>query len=444
MKTKILLWSVVSILILGLAAGVFWWQERPQVITFSDDAKLTLLSVEYGKRHAAPGVKLPAATAGNRAPAARRGNNSFTTTNDTLVAWVREQYDSQQYHYFQFYAYDKAGTACVQTYGRNYGNGRRGSNEVVAVQLDAFPRRQGKFYLRVQEQGNGAQEMSEQKFVISNPARGKSFTQWTPEPVPSTKQDDDVSVTLTKLVAGADMPYQRNQDNADDPANKGVQAVFHVERNGKTASNWQPVSVTTDDGTGNHVNGNVSQNNWQNDEDTVVYQYGLWPDEPAWKIKLEFSQQSDFADSELWTVQSLPVLPGKQQEMYNYGGNRRQAMTNAPFAENDLNGFHLKLYPAKEFTDAGNNNWMQGGLFLDVSPAVADGWRMTIKVTDTETNDIQSSEYNNYRNNNVSNFRYRLQDISGLTNLNVSIALHKSRFIEFTAKPEKGAAAAAQ
>ena len=32
-------------------------------------------------------------------------------------------------------------------------------------------------------------------------------------------------------------------------------------------------------------------------------------------------------------------------------------------------------------------------------------------------------------------------DISGLTNLNVSIALHKSRFVEFTAKPEKAAAA---
>jgi len=101
----------------------------------------------------------------------------------------------------------------------------------------------------------------------------------------------------------------------------------------------------------------------------------------------------------------------------------------------------LKLYPAKNFTDAGNNNWMQGGLFVDVSPAVTNGWRMTVKVTDTQTNDIQSSEYNNMRNNNISSYRFRLQDISGLTNLNVSIALHKSRFVEFTAKPETAATA---
>ena len=77
MKTKILLWSVVSILILGLAAGAYWWLSRPQVIMFSDDAKVTLLKVEYGKRHAPPTAKTSHA-AGAQARAARRGG-SFTT-----------------------------------------------------------------------------------------------------------------------------------------------------------------------------------------------------------------------------------------------------------------------------------------------------------------------------------------------------------------------------
>src|ERR1039457_2667950 len=432
MKTKILLWSVVLILIIGLAAGAYWWMSRPQVITFSDDAKLTLVKVEYGKRHAPP-------TAAKAAAGARAGarGKSFTTDKDTHVIWVREQYDSKQYHYFQFFVYDKAGTGCAQAGPRNW---RNNGNEVVAVQFDAFPRRPGKFFVRVQEQGNDGQEMSEQKFVIPNPAL-KSFTKWTAEPLPATKVDDDMSVTLTKLAAGADMPGQRNQDDADDAANKGVQAVFHVERNGKPVSNWQPVSVETTDATGNHVNGGISQNNWQDNNDTGTYQYGLWPDEPAWKIKFEFSQQSDFAESESWNVQNLRVLPGQQQEMYNYAANRRPGATNAPAAETDLNGFHLKLFPAKEFTDAGNNNWMQGGLFLETSPAVGNPWRMTVKVTDAQTNDIQSSEYSSSQNNNISSYHFRLQDVSGLTNLNVSIALHKSRFVEFTAKPEKAAAA---
>ena len=224
MKTRILLWSVVSILIIGLAAGAYWWLRRPQVITFSDDSKVTLLAVEYGKRHAPPTAKATAKPAAG-ATARRGGGGSFTTPTDTLVLWVRQQYDPQQYHYFQYYAYDKAETACVQTYGRNAGN--RQGNEVVAVQLDAFPRRQGKFVVRVQEQGNGGQEMSEQKFVISNPVR-KSFPTWTAEPLPATKEDDDVSVTLTKLVFGADMSYNRNHATYSVLRNKRLVAR-HVE-----------------------------------------------------------------------------------------------------------------------------------------------------------------------------------------------------------------------
>jgi hypothetical protein len=80
---------------------------------------------------------------------------------------------------------------------------------------------------------------------------------------------------------------------------------------------------------------------------------------------------------------------------------------------------------------------MQGGLFIQVNPDVSNGYRMTVNVTDDQTNNIQSSEYGIQRNNNNTFYRYRLQDIAGLTNLNVCIALHKSRFVEFTAKPEK-------
>ena len=75
-----------------------------------------------------------------------------------------------------------------------------------------------------------------------------------PETLPATKTDDDFSVTLTKLVAGADMPYQRNDVDADDAMNKGVAAMFTVQRNGSPVANWQLVSVDSSDATGNHVN----------------------------------------------------------------------------------------------------------------------------------------------------------------------------------------------
>ena len=429
MKTKILLLSIVVILIIGLAGGAFWWLRRPQVITFSDDSKLTLLKVDYGKKHAPPTVK---ATKGTRV---RRGNPLNTPT-DTLVVWVRQEYDPQQYANFQYYLYDTAGTACAASFG--YGGGQQGS-EVVGVQFPAFPRRQGKFIVRVQENGNGGQEMSDKKFVIRNPSRG-SFPSWTAESLPTTKDDDDVSVTLTKLVAGAAMPFTRNNDDPDDAMNKGVQATFNVERNGKPVTTWQPVSVETSDATGNHVNGWIAKNDWNGNDDLATYQYGLWSDEPAWKIRFEFSQQSNFADSELWSVQNIPLEPGRQQFFYNYGGRRQ---TNAAFAETDLNGFHVKIFTPEQFTDGGQNAYLQGGLHIQVTPSPPNDMHMTIvKLTDDQTNDIANMNQGwNGGGATGTTYRYGFgADLGGATNLNLTIALHKSRFVEFTAKPEKAPA----
>jgi len=193
---KIGLWSI---LVVAVAAGAwfYFFVDHHQVIKFSDDSTVTLLAVEYGKRHVPPAVK---AGSGARP---RRGA-TFTTTNDTLVLWVQLKYDRNDWHNFDFYIFDKSGETCVQTYGNGGGQG----NEVVAVRLNAFPRRQNKFFVGVHENGNNTDEMSEKKFVISNPARGP-FPSWTPESLPVTKDDDDFSVTLTKLATGASMPYTR-------------------------------------------------------------------------------------------------------------------------------------------------------------------------------------------------------------------------------------------
>ena len=429
-RTKILLWSVVAILITGLAAGAFFWLRKPQVITFDSGDKVTLLKVDYGKRHAPPGVKLPATT--NMVARVRRGG-AFTTPTDTLVVWVRQSHDPRQYANFQYYLYDKAGTACAASYG--YGGGGRQGSEVVGVQFPAFPRRQGKFILRVQENSNTGQEMSDDKFIIRNPARG-SFPTWTADALPDTQEDDDFSATLTKLVSGAAMPYQRDGDDADDAANKGVQATFHMERDDNAVTNWEPVLIETSDATSNQVAGAVAKNNWQDGDDTVVYQYGLWPDEAAWKLRVEFSQQSDFAADELWTVQDIPLEPGRQMDFYNYYG--RRADTNEAFAETDLNGYHLKIFPAKQFTDVPQNSQPQGGFTIQTTPSLPEGMRLTLlKLTDDQTNDIGNWNFGTFGNGNSTTYRYGLQNLGGATNLNLTIALHKSRFVEFTVQPEK-------
>jgi hypothetical protein len=71
--------------------------------------------------------------------------------------------------------------------------------------------------------------------------------------------------------------------------------------------------------------------------------------------------------------------------------------------------------------------------------------RMTlVSLTDGQTNGVTYSTYGTMRSGTgaaaTTTYRYGLREIDGVTNLNLTIALHKSRFLEFTAKPEKDAA----
>ena len=69
-----------------------------------------------------------------------------------------------------------------------------------------------------------------------------------------------------------------------------------------------------------------------------------------------------------------------------------------------------------------------------------------VRLTDDQTNDIENMNQGTFGDGKSTTYRYGLRNVFGATNLNLTIALHKSRFVEFTAKPEKAppAAAAAQ
>jgi hypothetical protein len=498
MKAKILIGSVVSVLVIGLAGGAYWWLNRPQAITFSDGSKLTLLGVEYGKRHALPGGKLPPGsprivwTVGPEVNAFSplSGNGSFTTFNDMLVVWVRAKYDCttnqpgqpSQYRSFQLSVYDKDGTARGGGASPNRSDSPQG-DDILAILFDAFPRREGKLYLRGQESGSGGRKISDEKFVVSNPAAKKSFAKWTPEPMPDRQTNGDWAMTLTKLVAGVNRPYQTNSDNPADARNKGVQVTFHAERAGKRVSNWQPTSVEITDATGNITAINSwskggGQVQWNGDEGTFTYPYGLWPDEPAWKLRLVMAQTSDFSGDEQWAAQNIPVVLGDQQVFNAMAGMpnisvrggvivRNNLPAPTPCAEADLGGHHIKVFPAVQFTNnarfgnlPANFTPPQTALSIQIQPALmengaifrngANGTQMAddgLRVTLANVTDGQGGEIETYSSgmsyngaggaNSTSTHRFMLRGIAGTTNINATIALHKNRAFEFTVKPAK-------
>jgi hypothetical protein len=428
MKKKILLWSVILILIGGVAAGVYWWPKPPQVVVLADGTKLTLLAVTYGKHHAFPHGKKPVPF--NQRPPA------FNTQNNALVVWLRQEHPADHWPNYQLFLYDKAGTACVGDSGRRNGYGG-GSNEIVGVEFDAFPRRQGKLILQVQEYvQNEGQVLNEKHFLISNPARGVTAANWTAEPLPSTKSEDDLSVTLTKLDAGVDGNFNRDQSHPDDAINKGVEAVFQVKENGTNAANWLVTQIETTDATGNRQTAGCNSH-WDGDDEVVDYQFGLWPDEPAWKLRVEFSQQSGFSGDELWTVKNIPLKPGNQQDFMDWNPNANRRI-GAGFAETNLQDVHLKIYPARQFTNVPPNSQPAGGFYLEVKPPLPDGVQLAVvKVTDDQDNDLENWNYGTMGRPGSTEYHYGLRELDGVTNLNVTVAVHKNHFFEFTVKPQK-------
>lgn len=493
---KIILSSVAILLVAGIAGGVYWWLSRPQVIKFSDESKLILLGADYGKRHTVPGGKLPKGPV-RPGVANRAGGSTFTTATDTLVVWVRANYDytptqpvrtsgstiisggANQNPNFQFYVYDPAGTACGNSSSRNV-TGQRG-DDVLAFTFNTSPRREGKLVLRAQESYGGGQEMSDGQFLIANPSASKTFQKWTAEPMPNKKSDGDLAVTLTKLAAGAALPYTRNQDNPDDAMNKGMLIAYRIERNGRPVTTWSPASMEITDATGNRtvasygVNG-ANQVKWKDNEGTLTFANSLWPDEPAWRLRLQMTQNSDFSDDEQWTATNIPVVFGTQQSFIGAfgprgrpavlaatgpGGSTATVITPpaepAPCAEGDLNGHHIKIFPVVQFTNMPANapaNYsppLQAGLQIQIEPGVLNyatpvsgapppDNAMTVslaKVTDGQGGDIQFYTYSTGNGITSSTYRFMLRDTAGVTNITASIALHKSRFFEFTVKPGK-------
>lgn len=416
---KIILAALGALLVAGIVIAIVMAM-RPQTITFKDGTTLTLLGATYGKHHTPPKIS-----------GKRLRSSSIDTTNDSLVVWVkteRKKSNDQNWPNYQLFVSDTADTGCVGAWSAS-GSGDKGVY-VQGFRIDGYPRRDRKIVIRVGTWGNtGRMQVPKEQFVVSNPGK-RSFVDWTPEPLPDTQSDGDLTVTLTKCVAG--YPGFGNYGTPKSVMNKAVYTAYHFEQNGHVATNWQPVTVETSDATGNAVRNNSWSNSQdQNGDQILTYQWGLWPNEKAWKLKVEFSRTSGFNDNELWTVTNVPVKTGKQMDFWNYENRRK---TNSPVAETTLNGIHLRLYPATIFTDSDFNGGKMGGFRIIANPPPPDGYRMTlISATDEAGHKIDS--WNS--GGGDGNYGFQLQNMRNAKSLNITIALHKSRFTEFTVKPTK-------
>jgi hypothetical protein len=431
MKSKILMWSVVSVLAIGIAAAAspVPTSDSPQVITMDDGTKLTLLGTTYGRHHMAPGYEN------------LRTANWIYTAPDTTVVWIEEEPGSQPI--YELLVSDPANTGCVNMEARQRSFVRPGVS-LQSFVLSAFPRWDKETILRVRPYRGFAVKG---EFVLTNPVPG-TFAQWTPKPLPDTESDGDLEVTLTKLVAGVTLPHYQGRTNepVDDPANQCVHLNFDFRQNGQPTTNWQAWPMQTTDATGNWsrgliygypTNGIFTRNplNWV--FDGYYFQPGLWPNQP-WKVRLEFIQRSGFSDDEMVTFTNIPVKSGSQQDWDDEWNAWDVGKTNFPFTITPatVDGVHLKLLPLLLLTNRWQSSQKDISIIIGADPNFnpKDMNLTVVSATDDQGRGLWSFEQPAWAGHYSIEFA-RVHD--NIKSLNLKLALHKSRFVEFTVKPTK-------
>ncbi len=142
-------------------------------------------------------------------------------------------------------AFDDQGDESFAAFGAStIGNddGKR-FRSIKGWMVSAFPRRSESLGLRFLHKLPGTNIwQTALEFHIPNPAF-QNYPTWTAEPLPVTKADGDLSVTLTGLTAGEKLSAKDDQPMAELGELPGVTAVFKTEASGQSGPVWSPKSV---------------------------------------------------------------------------------------------------------------------------------------------------------------------------------------------------------
>jgi len=410
---------LAAVAVAAAVAGGIFWLNRPATITLPDGARVTLLGVEFGKHHVYPDPKIP----GER----DLSPMSFDTTNDTLVVWVLQEHKADHWPDYQAVIYDRRKTACLNSSTREYRTIKRGA-EVAGLEFNAFPRADRKFFFGVVLWGNQGEQRVEKKLSVANPARRYSYPAWTPRPLPDTQADGDLQVTLNRLTAATPSPYGHVDDNLEDPADRYVRIDFTVRQNGQVVTNWQPQQVETADATGNHIRSFLNNPRPDDPAGGYYYQSGLWPTQP-WKVRLEFSRTTGFSPDETFTITNVPVLRGPPRQVWNEWTN------SAAVADTVLHGISLKVFPAVLSTNRFQNGRRNVAFkFTTDADLEAEGLRFSlVSATDDQGRELQ----NRTSRHDPHSHLFLFIEPPDTQTLNFTVAVHKSRFVEFTVDPAK-------
>ncbi len=298
-------------------------------------------------------------------------------------------------------------------------------------QVRAFPKRSRNLVLRFLYQENQKWGTTAE-FQIVNPAQG-DFPQWQPETWPASKRDGPLAVTLREFESGAVMS-QRAQGQNDSAAPRKTRLLFEFSEDGTGIStNWTVQKLSLADATGNTWSPylDFTRQNLDWTKDGAVEFFGaLWPDEKAWKLNLEVVRQASFRPEELWDV-TIPLPgPGTVSSLTNQWEHEGVSvqLIGAAAPETDHPGPFK--WVAKWW---GEDKARIYSLAIQLRPELKRQRLSIVRAADQEGRPVEIVQHSNQDYAQQAVF---LRPESGATNVIFTLALQRSRFVEFLVRPQ--------
>jgi hypothetical protein len=472
MRSRALLLLSVVTSIAALIVGVWALAQDPftQRLRLPDGSLLSLEAVTYGSKHEFVYrtwlQKLLLLTPPPVGPSRNAFSSPPIVPPSALVLWFVYRGGTIDWNRTQVTIVDDQGDETPAfshswtLWPTNLNPDQHGYWEVEETALFQFPRRGTFFRVRYYDE---AARTPFAEFLVRNPTPGSHAT-WMGERLPSKRRIGDLSIALTELTTefqfGRGTPHRipprRTARSRHLPApfmfgdrflpgSRPALAVFRLTEQGQPSRRWEPLGGMVWDGTGNE---RWMWLGWDRRARVFVGNMGdgLWPDSSAWKLRLELARTplAGFAPEETWTVRGVPVPRPGSVTQYVATATRQ--------------GVRLRLLG---LVGKGTVRWPGQGYiacWVGEDPTVRlrvrslpDTYHITLRAVDDRSRryageDPRSGRYSaGYdpqqctpaQGPGEQEFRYRLRLAPDAKTVDLTFAVHQSRFVEFLAHPSR-------
>jgi hypothetical protein len=303
-----------------------------------------------------------------------------------------------------------------------------------AWQFPSFPRRGEDLRLRIYNRDRNRVYRRVGEFTIRNPDPGPHPT-WTARPLPIAGQAGELTFSLTGLRTGLTREEVVKEAGTELRTVHGAlvsgarelawtRADFHVTRGGKPDPAWEPVMIRVADATGNADAPPFLAPRRAGGESQLYFGGTLWPDEVAWRLRVEFARATGFAPEELWTVRNLVVPAAEDRTLLNHKTRRYGVLLHLE----QIRGPYSHRNPRWP-------EWMQYRARIHVALATApEGVRVTlVQAVDEQGRPLTVQPDHDTQ----GRYYFGLHGPAPVKRVDLTFAVHKSRFVEFLAAPSR-------